>query len=198
MNIIFDLGGVVVTWKPENLVQSFTDDLRIQHILLTELIRHPDWIELDRGTLSLPDAIKQCSDRTGLSTEEIYRFMKMVPPSLIPIADTIEIMNTLKYNGHSLFCLSNMHKESIDYLEKTYSFLNAFKGVVVSCRINLVKPDPKIFKHILSIYNLEPAQTLFIDDSPANTESAENLGIKSILFRNAAQCLNDLASMGLI
>jgi|WetSurMetagenome_2_1015567.scaffolds.fasta_scaffold149366_2 putative hydrolase of the HAD superfamily len=198
MNIIFDLGGVVVTWKPENLVQNFTDDLKIQSILLTKLIRHPDWIELDRGTLSLPDAIKRCSDRTGLSPEQIARFMKNLPPSLIPIPETIETMHLLINKGHDLFCLSNMHKESISYLEKTYSFLDAFKGVVVSCRINLVKPDPEIFKHILSIYSLDPAQTVFIDDSPANTEAAETLGIKPILFKNAAQCLNDLESMGLI
>lgn len=198
MNIIFDLGGVVVTWKPKKLVQRFTDDIRIQNILLSKLIRHPDWIKLDRGTLSLSEAIKRCSDRTGLSPEHISRFMKSLPPSLIPITETIEIMHTLKNKGHSLFCLSNMHADSINYLEEKYSFLDAFKGVVVSCRINLVKPDPKIFEHILSIYNLEPAQTVFIDDSPANIEAAENLGIKPILFKDAAQCLNSLESMGLI
>ena len=91
-----------------------------------------------------------------------------------------------------------MHAASINYLEETYSFLDAFKGAVISCRINLVKPDPKIFKHILSIYNLEPAQTVFIDDSPANIEAAENLGIKSILFKDAGQCRKILETMGLI
>ena len=198
MNIIFDLGGVVVTWEPEKLVQDFTDDLKVQDIVLSKLIRHPDWIELDRGTLSLSDAIKRCSDRTGLSPEQISLFMKSVPLSLIPIPETIETMHLLKNKGHDLFCLSNMHKESISYLEKTYSFLDAFKGVVISCRINMVKPDTEIFKHILSIYNLEPAHTVFIDDSPANTEAAGKLGIKTILFENAGQCLKKLESIGLI
>jgi putative hydrolase of the HAD superfamily len=198
MNIIFDLGGVVVTWKPEQFVQNFTDDLKIQDNLLSKLIRHPDWIELDRGTLTLSDAINRCSERTGLSPELIKRFMKRLPPSLIPIAETIEIMHSLKNKGHSLFCLSNMHADPINYLEKTYTFLNIFNGVVVSCRINLVKPDPEIFKHILKVYNLEPAQTVFIDDSPANIEAAGDLGIKTILFKDAGRCLNELESMGLI
>jgi putative hydrolase of the HAD superfamily len=198
MNIIFDLGGVVVTWEPEKLVQDFTDDLKVQNDLLTKLIRHPDWIELDCGTLTLSDAISRCSDRTGLDPEMIKRFMKRLPPSLIPIANTIEIMRSLESKGHSLFCLSNMHIETINYLENTYTFFSIFKGVVISCRINLIKPDPEIFKHILTIYNLEPAQTVFIDDSPANTEAAVKLGIKTILFENADQCLKELESSGLI
>jgi len=198
MNIIFDLGGVVVTWEPEKLVQSFTDDLKIQDILLSKLIRHTDWIELDRGSISLSEAVKRCTDRTGLSPEYIIRFMKSVPPSLIPKTETIELMHLLKSKGHSLFCLSNMHAASISYLEENYSFLNIFEGVVISCRINMVKPDPKIFRYLLSTYHLEPDQTVFIDDSPANIETAENMGIKTILFRDAAQCLKALESIGCV
>jgi putative hydrolase of the HAD superfamily len=198
MNIIFDLGGVVVTWKPEKLVQSFTDDLKIQDILLSKLIRHPDWIELDRGSILLSEAVKRCTDRTGLSPEYITRFMKSVPLSLIPNTETIELVHSLKNKGHNLFCLSNMHAASISYLEQTFSFLNLFEGVIISCRINMVKPDPKIFKHLLKTYHLEPARTVFIDDSPANIEAAENIGIKAILFKDAAQCLMALESIGCI
>jgi putative hydrolase of the HAD superfamily len=198
MNIIFDLGGVVVTWKPEELVRSFTDDMKIQDILLSKLIRHSDWIELDRGLLSLSEAVERCAARTGLNPEYITRFMKRVPPSLIPKDETIELMHLLKNKGHNLFCLSNMHAASISYLEKTYSFLNIFEGIVVSCRVNMVKPDPGIFRHLITTYHLEPAQTVFIDDSPANIDTAESMGIKTILFKDAAQCLKALVSFGCI
>ena len=198
MNIIFDLGGVVVTWKPEKLVQSFTDNLKTQDLLLSKLIKHADWIELDRGSLSLSEAIKRCSERTGLTTEYISSFMNSVPLSLTPIKETIELMHSLKNKGHNLFCLSNMHAASISYLEETYSFLNLFDGVIISCRINMVKPEPRIFMHLLKTYHLDPAQTLFIDDSPANIKAAENIGIKSILFKDAAQCLMALKLIGCI
>jgi putative hydrolase of the HAD superfamily len=196
MNIIFDLGGVVVTWKPERLVQSFTDDLKTQDLILSKLVRHADWIELDRGSLSLSEAIRRCAERTGLDTEYISSFMKSVPLSLTPITETIELMHSLKNKGHTLFCLSNMHVMSISYLEDTYSFLNLFEGIVFSCRVHMVKPDPKIFKHLLSTYRLDPVQTLFIDDSSANTEAAENIGIKAILFKDAEQCSKALESIG--
>lgn len=198
MNIIFDLGGVVVTWKPEKLVQNFTDDLDTQELLLSKLIKHADWIELDRGSLSLSEAIKRCSERTGLTTEYISSFMNSVPLSLTPITKTIELMHSLKNKGHTLFCLSNIHAVGISYLEETYSFLNLFEGIIISCRINMVKPDPRIFKHLLKTYHLKPAKTLFIDDSPANIDAAENLGIKTILFKDAAQCLKALESIGCI
>ncbi len=198
MNVIFDLGGVVVSWKPEKLVQSFTDDFKIQEILLSKLIKHNDWIELDRGSISLSEAVKRCTDRTGLNPEYIIRFMNSVPPSLIPETETIELLHLLKSKGHSLFCLSNMHAASITYLEEKYSFLNIFEGAVISCRINMVKPDPRIFMYLLSTYRIEPARTVFIDDSPANIEAAGNMGIKTILFENADQCLKALESIGCV
>jgi putative hydrolase of the HAD superfamily len=195
MNIIFDLGGVVVTWNPKKLVQSFTDDLKTQDLLLSKLIRHADWIELDRGSLSLSEAIERCAERTGLGTEYISRFMKSVPRSLTPITETIELMHSLKNKGHRLFCLSNMQAAGISYLVDTYSFLNLFEGIVFSCRVNMVKPDPRIFNHLLSTYRLDRAHTLFIDDSPANIDAAENIGIKAILFKDAEQCSKALESI---
>ena len=91
-----------------------------------------------------------------------------------------------------------MHAASISYLEETYSFLNLFDGVIISSRINMVKPEPRIFMHLLKTYHLDPAQTLFIDDSPANIKAAKNIGIKAILFKDASQCLKALESIGCI
>ena len=124
--------------------------------------------------------------------------MNSVPLSLTPIKETIELVHSLKNKGHNLFCLSNMHAASISYLEETYSFLNLFDGVIISSRINMVKPESRIFMHLLKTYHLDPAQTLFIDDSPANIKAAKNIGIKAILFKDASQCLKALESIGCI
>jgi len=56
MNIIFDLGGVVVRWEPAALLAQTFDDPVICKALHAEFIGHADWIELDRGTM-LPEEI---------------------------------------------------------------------------------------------------------------------------------------------
>ena len=47
MNIIFDLGGVVVRWEPEALLARTFDDPAIYRVLYAEFLGHPDWLEFD-------------------------------------------------------------------------------------------------------------------------------------------------------
>ena len=59
-------------------------------------------------------------------------------------------------------------------------------GEVVSCEEGVVKPEPEIYRRLLGRYGLDPAQTLFIDDRPANIAAAAALGIRGQLFDHSA------------
>jgi len=56
MNIVFDLGGVVFNWLPDKLIAQFSADVRIQQLIRTQVLNHPDWLALDRGTALLPSS----------------------------------------------------------------------------------------------------------------------------------------------
>lgn len=47
----------------------------------------------------------------------------------------------------------------------------------------MCKPDPRIFSNILKRYGLKAEETLLLDDSDANCQSAGNLGIKTITVK---------------
>ena len=53
-----------------------------------------------------------------------------------------------------------------------YPFLDWFDGIVISGEEKVAKPDPVIFRHLLDRYGLDPATTVFIDDSEANVRAA--------------------------
>jgi len=55
-------------------------------------------------------------------------------------------------------------------------------GARTSSRTPLIKPDPEIYKLLLSRYSLQPADCIFIDDNPANVAAAQTLGIRAIPF----------------
>jgi putative hydrolase of the HAD superfamily len=192
LNIIFDLGGVVFRWEPDSLIKSIFDDEHSRRVVRAEMLDHPDWIELDRGTLRFDLAVERATERTGLPLSKIEQLLKQVPPSLIPIEDSVNLINLLKTHGHKIYILSNMHIESIDYLEQTYAFLHDIDGSVISCRIELVKPEIEIYKHIIEKYKLNPVDTIFIDDTSINLHPASNLGIKTIQFHTAEQCKEEL------
>ena len=196
MNIVFDLGGVVFTWDPQKLVSNVFEDKLAQRRVMKEVIGQQEWVELDRGTIERKDAIESIVDRTGLSKIKIKELMVKVPSCLKPISETVELIKILKEKGNKLYILSNMHTASIEYLEKNNSFWNLFDGQIISCRINMVKPEVQIYEYLLAKYNLSASETIFIDDTEINLITANELGIRTIKYLNASQCKSELKEYG--
>ena len=188
LNIVFDLGGVVFRWQPDAIIASVFEDRRTQDLVRKEIFEHPDWVELDRGTLSLADAIHRGAVRTGITVVDIERLMHAVPVSLTPIEQTVELIRRLAVTANSLFVLSNMHVASIAYLEDRHDVWTMFHGVVISSRIKAVKPELRIYEYLLDEYRLDPTETIFIDDTPENLDAAASLGIRTIRFIDSNQC----------
>src|SRR5512136_1185039 len=121
MNLVFDLGGVVFTWDPEQLIQQIFPDHDARQRVQKEIFQHHDWIALDRGTLDRETAIQRAVSRTGLLREDITTLMHQLPHLLAPIPETIAFIQRIKRTtAHHLFALSNMHVASIQYIEQAY------------------------------------------------------------------------------
>ena len=188
LNIVFDLGGVVFRWRPDAIINSVFGARDTRDLVRKEIFEHSDWVELDRGTISLKEAIDRGAVRTGLPAKDIARLLHAVPGFLTPIDQTIDLIRRLSNTTDRLFVLSNMHLASIAHLEKQHDIWGLFHGVVVSCRIKKVKPEIQIYQYLLDKYQLEPTKTIFIDDMPENLEAASLLGIRTIRFIDPAQC----------
>ena len=198
MNIIFDLGGVVFTWKPEEIIARAFSNPSARALVRRNIFGHYDWSRLDRGTLLYPEAILRATARTGLSASSIAEFFRQVPLSLVAVPETVALLRRLKTKGHRLFYLSNMHTAAMDYVERIYTFWDVFKGGVMSCRVHWVKPEPEIYTCLIEQYELKVTQTVFIDDSPANLEPADRIGMQTIKFDNPTQCERQLMALDCI
>ena len=198
MNLVFDLGGVVVRWDPDAIIAGVFKDEETKARVRQGVFGHADWLELDRGTLPREDAIRRAARRTGIAESEITRLLHSVPPSLVVFPETVELLYRLKRKGYPLYCLSNMHFASIEYLEKTQTFWDVFDGAVISCRLQLCKPEAGIYEHLLRAHRLKAEETLFMDDVQKNLDAAAQLGIRTLRFENAAQCERELRALGVI
>ncbi|OCA62901.1 haloacid dehalogenase [Aeromonas piscicola] len=194
MAIIFDLGRVVVSWDPVAIVRSVRgpDDAEA---LAERLFNHPDWLEVDRGTLSLHTMARQAQGRTGLPAAQNLTILQAVPASLLPDPAMLTLIETLHGAGHTLYALSNMGHASIDWLEQ-HAFWRFFSGKVVSARVRMMKPEPDIYRYLLVSFDLKAEECLFIDDSPANVAAAQALGIGGLVFTDVPSCRQQLLSLG--
>jgi putative hydrolase of the HAD superfamily len=198
LNLVFDLGGVVFTWNPEEIIARVFPDPSVRVLVHSKIFNHADWNKLDRGTLLYPEATLRAVERTGLSVSSITDLFCQVPLSLVGLPKTVALLRRLKAKGHKLFYLSNMHIASIDYLERAYNFWDVFEGGVISCRIQLIKPEPEIYTYLVEQYGFQKTPTVFIDDMTANLVPAQEIGIKTIQFINPLQCEHQLGVLGCV
>jgi putative hydrolase of the HAD superfamily len=191
-NVIFDFGGVLIRWQPQEIIDRFYHDEELRGRLRDEVFQHPDWLEMDRGTLEEADAAERFAARMQRPAAEMRDLLQRVKESLVPMEPTLELVNGLVKQGIAVYGLSNMSSSTFAHLEDRHEFWEVFRGIVISAHIKLVKPDPRIFEHISTAYGLAPAETAFIDDLKPNVEAASRCGFRGIQFQSAAQCRGEL------
>jgi len=191
-NVVFDLGGVLLEWKPDQILEGLYHDRDLRALVKKEVFQHPDWLALDKGTLDEEAAVRLFQQRTGRPLAEMKKLMDTVRETLIPIQPTFALLEELSKQGMNLYCVSNMQTAVFADLQKRYDFWGKFKGLVISAHVRMIKPDAEIFQHLFSRYGLTPAACIFIDDHPPNVESARRLGMESILFQGADDCRRQL------
>ena len=191
-SVIFDLGGVVVEWNPERILDSYYADPQMRAIMKTALFLHTDWLQLDRGTLSEADLLLRVGGRTGRPATELAGLLDAIRESLHAKTDTVALLQELAARGVPLYCLSNMSSDMFRYLRERHSFWSVFRGIVISGDIKLLKPEREIFELLLDRYGLVATDTIFVDDNEPNIEAARALGIHTVWFKNARQCRQEL------
>jgi putative hydrolase of the HAD superfamily len=191
-NIIFDLGGVVFEWSPDAILDCYYADPDLRAGMKAALFQHPDWQQMDRGTLSEPEALANLVQRTGRPEAELAGLFDAVRGSLKPKPDTLALLDRLAQRQVPLYCLSNMPESTFSHLRRQYEFWTVFQGIVISGQIQMMKPEREIFDYLLKRYELPAAETVFVDDHPPNVDAARALGLHTVLFRDARQCEAEL------
>jgi putative hydrolase of the HAD superfamily len=191
-NVIFDLGGVVFDWNPDHIVARVQPVPELRAALKEALFGHADWRHFDRGTLSESELIDRLQTRIGATRQEVDAILDAVRNSLVEKPETLELIRTLQGRGTPLYCLSNMPGSIYAHLRERHNFWDAFSGIVISGHVQMMKPEPEVFRHLLEKFNLLAEETVFIDDLPTNIESARQVGLHAILFKDAVQCRREL------
>jgi putative hydrolase of the HAD superfamily len=191
-NVIFDFGGVLVRWKPQEIIDNFYQDAELRARLREEVFQHPDWLEMDRGALDDAQAVRRFAARMSRPEAEMLELLQRVKESLVPLEASLELVHGLAQRGIPVYGLSNMSTSTFQHLQGRHAIWDVFRGIVISGDIQLVKPDPRIFEHISQTYGLAPARTAFVDDLEPNVEAASRHGFRAIRFESAAQCRAEL------
>lgn len=207
MNVVFDFGAVLFTWRPAELLRRYFPERAASETLAAELAQavfaHADWHQFDRGVLPMIEVVTRTAARLGLAPDALMRLVESIPDHLVPLPDTLTLLAQLRLlreqqgDAPKLYFLSNMPAPFARTLVQRHAFLQCFDGGFFSSDVQLVKPEPEIYALLESRYALVPARTIFIDDNAANVQAAQVRGWQGIEFESARQVQAQLARYGL-
>lgn len=191
-NIIFDVGNVMVRWAPHEIISSILPQM--DSVAFFNKM-YPLWIELNLGKLSEIQAIEQYQKLFNLPKEIITELMNELKFQQTPLDGSIELLNKLQDYPISLFSITDNTKEIMQYHKTHSAFPKHFKDIIVSADIGVLKPDPKIYLHLLNKHDLKPSESLFIDDVILNVEGAIQVGMHGMQFIDCLSCEKQLIKM---
>ncbi len=181
-HIVFDIGKVLIHYDPEIPFKRIIPD-DTERSWFFENVCTSDWnVEQDRGRTWAEAEAELIAEHPEYKTQ-IQAFRKywheMVPHAL---EGSVAHLERLLDEGHDVTLLTNFADDTFDHAQEIYPFLKKARGVTVSARVALIKPDPEIYRIHTESFDLEPAATLFIDDSKANVQASRDFGWNAIHF----------------
>ena len=196
-NIVFDMGNVIIRFDPAAFIDRFGVSGEEREALLREVFRSPEWVMMDRGTLT----DEQCAD---ILCPRLPEHLRDIARKLIafwdrPILETdgiCPLIEELKGLGYGIYLLSNASCRQPDYWQRVPAS-RFFDGTLISYSVKLVKPMPEIYEKFFETFSLKREECFFIDDSPANVEAALYVGMPATVFHNdTARLRRELRAAG--
>jgi 2-haloacid dehalogenase len=195
--VIFDIGGVVIPWIPERAFEQVMPVAEVPGFMAR--IGFTDWNRTNDALDSIAEAEDELvrrfpADETGIRGYRKH-FLKTVT-GMVP--GTSGIIAELARDGVTVSALTNWAADMFALARVEFGIFNRFADIVVSGQEGIVKPDPAIYLLACRRLGVEPAQAVFIDDTPANAEAAAAAGLTGLTFTSSQQLRADLVGLGLL
>ena len=191
-NIVFDLGNVLISFRPSQFFdnENYSDTVKAK--ILPDIFGSKEWLKLDNGDISTPEAIDAISLKSSLKREEIAHIFNLRTEMMFPLDQNVRLLPELKKQGFKLYFLSNFPIDIFEEIKTGYYFFTYFDGGVISSEVKFSKPDLRIYKILLEKYFLTAEESLFIDDIEINVKSAEALGMKGLVTYGSEEISKEL------
>ena len=196
--VVFDLGAVLIDWNPRYLYRSLIEDSDEMERFLAEVTTQAWNHEQDRGR-RWADAVAELVERHPDRADLIRAYHERWPEMLGDAIDgTVAILADLRDAGVALYALSNWSDETFHIALARYPFLAWFHGIVISGEVGEAKPEPAIYEALMARHQVDPKESVFIDDQPANVEAARRIGFTAIRFTDPLALRAQLEALGVL
>ncbi len=185
--LIFDLGNVIINIDYDLSINELKKKLpKPLHDKIEDFYASPFLKSYEKGEITSSEFRNEVNKlySQNWSNEQIDAIWNKL---LLDVPqERIELLKELnKHFGTAI--LSNTNEIHIEAFEKILqqtttekSIFDLADKVYLSHKINLVKPDPQIYKTVAADLGTEPQRILFFDDMKANIVAAQEVGYNAV------------------
>jgi len=197
-HIVFDWGGVLQRTEDHAPRLALDRELGLSPGSVERAVFASEvWDRASRGACAAVDLWRTLADSVGYD-HGIEGFVKRffagdrVDPRLV------ELVENLRAAGYPVGLLSNA-VPSLMVGERAlgrWGQPGLFDVQVFSYEVGVLKPHPRAYGVVLDAMGADPAETCFIDDSPANVRGARDAGMVAIRFAGVEALIERLGDLG--
>lgn len=176
--VIFDFGGVFLDDPLPGMLKYYSSQLGVN----TEEMKKAFLKEIDpyqKGEIEEVEFWKRVAKDLNVKPPEKSIWLNGIKDNYQEKDATLKIVDKLKSNGYKLGLISNTETPVVDLIKNT---CKGFDSIILSCEVGLAKPGKEIFELSLEKLGARPQEAIFIDDRIENVNTANEMGMKGILF----------------
>jgi putative hydrolase of the HAD superfamily len=193
--LLLDLGNVLAFHDNELLFERLAQAFGTTRAEMASRLDGGLWDRVNRGQLPGDALRRELVARLGreVSPADFFALWSCHFRLNVPMVALAERL----VGRVRLVLLSNTHDQHVAFLRPQLPVLERFEGLVLSCQVGLLKPEPGIYLRALEVAGVAPAEAAFFDDVPRYAEAAAALGIHGRVFTTPEAFVADLGALGL-
>lgn len=187
---------VLFHYNPHKIIDTLLPETPHRDTYLNELFAHQIWQDMDRGDVSTQEAVEHIHHHHPKNSDPAHLHQLITEFALH--LDVIEESKTLFLEltkTHPVYILSNFQDQPFDTLLDAHPFLKKAKGMVVSGKVNMMKPEKEIYHHLLDTHNIPAKTSFFIDDRAENIQACKDVGMNGIVFDDPSSCVEKIRAI---
>lgn len=195
-NIIFDIGNVLSDFRWRDFIIEKGFDQEMADRIGAASVKSALWSELDRGVWTDEQLLEGFVKNDPEIELQIREAFSDLHGMVVPREYAVSWVRELKRKGYRVYYLSNYSRRAREQCSDVLEFTAYTDGGILSYKERLVKPDPAIYHLLMKRYGLKAKESVFLDDTLENIETARRIGMQGIWFQSREQAVEELKKLG--
>jgi len=195
--VVFYIGNVLLEWYPEQFYDRKIGEQRRKK-LFDEVDLEGVNQNVDLGA-DMKTSMYELAEKHPEWGDEVRLWHDSWVEIAYPVIDhSVQLLRALRAKGFPVFALTNFGVGTFELAETLYPFFSDFDQRFVSGRLEVMKPDARIYEIVETEGKIAPEGLLFTDDNHDNIVAAKARGWQTHLFENPQGWADRLVQEGLL